>query len=258
MANPTAGTPAPATIAGTTPAKGVPNTRPTPPRRLAAPAHPEAETASDFAIRLEEIGVHWWSLIHGIFEMRGTERWEAEPVPQWALDRLGDQGRHHDTHEEHRLKAEGLRELLRAADGLHPKYVFEVWGDRNTRLSLRHESIADAMPDLVRFKESGEWPKASIVKVHRMNTCSMASDPALLDTLVGQVWFAGVSLPLGDEDEHIFQIQDSTGRIVSLPASDLRGHVVIDRIINLRNKASLQAWLQEDLKAKKASHGGAQ
>lgn len=246
MANRIAGTPTPATIAGTSPAKAAPNRRPTPPRRLAA--EPEPLTASDFAVRIEEIGVHWWSLIQGIFEMKGTAQWNAEPVPQWVLDTLSDQGRHRDTYEEHRVKAEGLRELLRAADGLPAKYIYEVWGDRNTRLSLRHESIGDAMPELQRFKDSGKWPNAAIIKMHRMNTGAMASDPALLDTLVGQVWYAGVSLPLGEHDEHVFQIQDATGRTVSLPASKLRGHPVIERITNLRNKASLLAWLQEDMK----------
>ena len=67
----------------------------------------------------------------------------------------------------------------------------------------------------------------------------------MLDTLLGEVLFAGVSLAHGEEDENLFQMMDETGRTVSLFASQLRGHPVIHRIRNKRNLESLQAWLQE-------------
>ncbi|MNW03257.1 hypothetical protein D3C71_1991640 [compost metagenome] len=73
----------------------------------------------------------------------------------------------------------------------------------------------------------------------------------MLDTLLGAVWFAGVSLAQGDDDEHVFQMMDETGRTVSLIASQLRGHPVIERVRDKRNLESLKAWLQE-----KSTKGG--
>lgn len=65
----------------------------------------------------------------------------------------------------------------------------------------------------------------------------------MLDTLLGAVKFAGVSLAQGEDDEHVFQMMDETGRTVSLKASELRGHPILARVSTQKNRESLAAWL---------------
>ncbi|WP_027996007.1 hypothetical protein [Simplicispira psychrophila] len=217
---------------------------PIPPMRCVEPAEPEPLTAFDFLDRIGEIGVHWWSMIDHILEMQSSSSGKDQPVPEWALKILRDQGRHTATNDEFRIQRDNMREVLRLAEG-KTTFSFEVWGDRTTRLSLRHESVADAMPEREYWRANGH-PNAFIMKIHRHNNCSTASGVAMLDTLLGKVWFAGVSFAQGDSDEHTFQIQDETGRVVELTASELRGHKILERITHKKNRASLDAWLQDE------------
>lgn len=242
MANPIAGAPMPATIkAGTSPTKGTPNRRPTPPMRRIAPALPEPLSAMDFARRMQDIGLHWWALIDGLFEQLHTDKAKAAPVPQWALEWLKDQGRHDLTHEEMRSQGEALRDLLRLQEGRPARTVFEVWGDRATRLSIGHECVADAMPTLDSFKASGKYPQAAIVRVSRLGG-ALSSDPALLDTLVGTVRLAGSSVGLTNEDDGFFSIQDETGRQLLLTPSQVAGHPALERM-SAEDRASMDAWI---------------
>ena len=246
-----------ATLAGTRPTKGSPSRRPTPPMRRVEPALPEPLTAQDFAERVRDIGLHWWALIDGVFEQMHTERAKAEPVPQWALDMLKDQGRHHATHEEMRHQSEALRELLRLQEGKPARTVYEVWGDRTTRLSMRHECIADAMPALEHLK-AGKYPQAHIVRVSRQGG-AWTSDPALLDTLVGRVRLAGSSVGLAHDDDGFFSIQDETGRLLLLTPEQVAGHPVLDRM-PASDRASMDAWIAHlaDGKARRAAAKGGQ
>lgn len=242
MANRIAGTPTPATIiAGTSPNKGTPNRRPTPPMRRVEPALPEPLTAQDFAERMHDIGMHWWALIDGLFEQMHTERAKAEPVPQWALDMLKDQGRHNAIHDEMRNLGASLSELLRLQAGKPAKTVYEVWGDRATRLSMHHECIADAVPALDHFKASGKYPNANIVRVSRQGG-AWTSDPALLDTLVGRVHLAGSSVGLAKDDDGFFSIQDETGRQLLLTPDQVAGHPALERM-SADDRASMDAWI---------------
>lgn len=223
--------------------KVAPTRRPTPPIRRADPALPEPIDAFDFLDRIGEIGVHWWSLIDHVLELQSSKTGKEQPVPEWALNILNDQGRHSSSNEDFRVQRDNLREILRLEQG-KSTYCFEVWGDRTTRLSLRHDSVADAMPERDYWRANGH-PAAFIMKLHRRDNTSTAEGVAMLDTLVGAVRFAGVTLAQGDDDEHVFQMMDETGRTVSLTASQLRGHPVIHRVHDKRNLESLQAWLQE-------------
>ena len=232
-----------ATTAGNNAKKEGPCHRPAPPMRRVDPILPEPINAFDFLDRIGEIGVHWWSLIEHVLEVQSSETGKKQPLPEWALNILKDQGRHSASNEDFRVQRDNLREVLRLEKG-QATYCFEVWGDRTTRLSLRHDSIADAIPDLEYWRANGH-PSAFIMKLYRRNNCSTAEGVAMLDTLLGEVLFAGVSLAHGEEDENIFQMMDETGRTVSLLASQLRGHPVIYRIRDKRNLDSLQAWLQE-------------
>lgn len=242
MANRIAGAPMPATInAGTSTTKGLPNRRPTPPIRRVQPAPPEPLTAMDFTQRVQDIGLHWWALIDGLFDQLHTDKAKAAPVPQWALDWLKDQGRHNATHEEMRSQGEALRELLRLQAGLPTKSVFEVWGDRATRLSMGHECVADAMPALDSFKTSGKYPQAAIVRVSRLGG-AWSSDPALLDTLVGTVRLAGSSVGLTNQDDGFFSIQDETGRQLLLTPDQIANHPVLERMPAC-DRTSMEAWI---------------
>ena len=131
-----------ATTAAARPTKGLPNRRPNPPMRRVEPALPEPLTALDFAQRMQDIGLHWWALIDGLFEQLHTDKAKAAPVPEWALEWLKDQGRHDLTHEEMRSQGEALRDLLRLQEGRPARTVFEVWGDRATRLSICSLSLS--------------------------------------------------------------------------------------------------------------------
>lgn len=230
-----------ATTAGTTPKKEGPGHHPAPPMRRADPALPEPLTALDFAERMHDIGMHWWALIDGLFEQLHTDKAKAAPVPQWTQDWLKDQGRHNATHEEMRNLRTVLSELLRLQDGHPAKTVYEVWGDRATRLSMRFECIADAVPSLDHFKASGKYPNANIVRVSRQGG-AWTSDPALLDTLVGRVHLAGSSVGLAKDDDGFFSIQDETGRQLLLTPDQVAGHPALERM-PADDRASMDAWI---------------
>lgn len=248
MANRTAGTATPATIAGTTPAKGVPNHRPTPPRRLAAPAEPTPFTPFDFLERLGDLGKRFWGILELLQEEHRVHSHQGEPLPEWALNLIKAGGPHRENYNEFCVQEKCLREALRLAEGEAATFVYEVWADNLTRLSLRHASVADALPDLERFKTSGPWANAKIVQVYRRRIGRGAHDPHLLDSFIGDVAFLGISLGEANGDEQQFQLEDETGRTVTLTARQLRGHPIIDRIGSRHNKASLVACLQrEDL-----------
>lgn len=241
MTNDATQTAAGETLAGTIPNKGAPNRRPTPPMRRVEPALPEPLCAVDLAERMRDLGMHWWALIDGLFDQMHSERAKAEPVPQWALNMLKDQGRHSSTHEEMRNLSTVLGELLRLQDGLPAKAVYEVWGDRATRLSMHHECIADAVPALDHFKASGKYPHAHIVRVSRQGG-AWTSDPALLDTLVGSVRLAGSSVGLTNDDDGFFSIEDETGRQLLLTPEQVAGHPVLERM-SADDRASMDAWI---------------
>lgn len=90
--------------------KGAPTRRPTPPIRRAKPALPEPIDAFDFLERVGEIGVHWWSLIDNVLEVQSSATGKEQPVPEWALNILKDQGRHSASNEDFRVQRDNLRE----------------------------------------------------------------------------------------------------------------------------------------------------
>lgn len=244
MPNPTAGPATPATTTtGTRPAKGAPNHRPTPPMRRAEPALPDPIDAFDVLDRTGEIGVHWWSLIDSVLE---THRHHdkvypnpVEPLPQWAVDRLKDQGRHEASETEFRQKRDLLRDWLHLAAGNGSQYRFEVWTSRGTRLAFRHESLQDAAAVLKQLKP--DYPEAFIARVHVLSCPGgRQDDPALLDTLIGTVCHIGTMMPGGEEE---YTVQDETGRQVTVLASVLRQHPVYVRL-NKRGKESLDFYLE--------------
>ena len=175
MANRIAGAPMPATInAGTSPTKGLPNRRPTPPMRRVEQALPEPIEVFDVLYRVEELGTRWWSIIDCVLENHRARAGNAEPLPEWALRILTDQGRHSATEDEFRTQRTTLREMLRLQEGASPTFTYEVWGDRTTRLSTGHDCVADALPARDFWRTNGH-PNASILKFRKVAHCCSAS-----------------------------------------------------------------------------------
>lgn len=258
MANAIAGAPMPATIeGGISPTKGTPNRRPTPPMRRAEPALPEPIDAFDVLERVGEIGVHWWSLIDSVLETHQlhdkVHPHPVEPLPQWAVDRLKDQGRHGASEREFSQKQGLLCEWLHLAAGDGSQYRFEVWTSRGARLAFRHESLVDATAVLDRLKPA--HPEAFIARVHVLSgpASGRQDDPALLDTLIGTASHVATAM-IGEEDN--FTVQDETGRQATVPASVLRQHPVYERL-DKRGKESLNFYLDSYKPRKEAIRAAA-
>lgn len=249
MTNDTARAAAGETRAGLNPKTGR-NPRPTPPTRRVAPALPDPIDAHDVLERAEAIGIHWWSVIDGVLE---THRYHMsihpqplDPLPQWAVERLKDQGRHSDSYQEFSQKCCTLGEWLHLAAGDGSQYRFEVWDANNSRLAIRQESLEEAAATLDRLKPL--HPSAFVTRVHVKSAQCWPTDPALLNTLIGKVQHIGTSF-LGEEDQ--FTVQDATGRQVTVLASVLRAHSVYKQL-SARGKEALDCYLNEE-KARKAA-----
>jgi len=218
--------------------------------------HTDPVTTVELFKRLDEQARRWLSLIESTLE---THRNAAhiypeprEPLPQWAVDRLEDGGQLRASAEDYRLQRAMLREALDLASGEGSHTRYEIWdprpNSRFVRLEIRSESLQEARERLDLLKE--RFPTAHIVQVDVRHTGGGASDPALLDTLVGKLWHAGTSYP--SEGNEVFEIQDDTGRTVSVEAQVLRTHAIFERL-------SLEA--QETVKHSVAHHttqGGGQ
>lgn len=244
MTDCTVGAPVRATIkAGTSPTKGSPNRRPNPPMRRVEPALPEPIDAFDVLERVNEIGIHWWSLIDSVLETHQfhdkVHPHPVEPLPKWAVERLKDQGRHSASEREFSQKGGLLREWLHLAAGDGSQYRYEVWTSRGSRLAFRHESLQDAAVVLDRLKPN--HPEAFVARVHVLSApYGREDDPALLDTLIGQVSHVGTFVA---EEEEKYTVQDETGRQVTVLASVLRQHAVYARL-DKRGKESLDFYLE--------------
>ncbi len=124
-----------------------------------------------------------------------------------------------------------LKEALRLASGVGAAQRYEVWESaQGRRLSIQHESIAEADAELGLMKE--RFPKAFIARVDVRMKWSLATDPALLDTMIGRLSRCSTTFRCSGEDneEDRIEIQDQTGRTVTLPASVVMAHPTFARI----------------------------
>ena len=163
-----------ATKATTRATKGATTQRPNPLMRQIEQALPEPIEVLDVLYRVEELGTHWWSIIDCVLENHRARAGNAEPLPEWALRILTDQGRHRATEDEFRTQRTTLREMLRLQEGASPTFTYEVWGDRTTRLSTGHDCVADALPARDFWRTNGH-PNASILKFRKVAHCCSAS-----------------------------------------------------------------------------------
>lgn len=233
------------------------NPRPQPPMRCAAPAPalPEPIQARDMLESLSETGVHWWSIIDSVLQahenaLQGFPN-GREPLPQWAIDRLKDQGRHNESYNDHRRMANGLNEWLSIAEGGGSRYRFEIWTSKNSRLSLRHESLTEAATALDQLKPT--YPDAFIIRTSALWPSGYpvaCENSELLDTLIGNVDHIGTTFGQRDEEDRL-TVQDETGRQVVTLASILRKHPVFERL-NKRGKEVVIQYLEHDKPRKEA------
>lgn len=209
------------------------NPRPTPPTRRAAPALPDPITALDLLERIKEIAVHWQCLIDSTLE---THRFHANahpkplpPLPDWAVQRLQDQGRAQAADEDFSRKVRLLEDWLHISAGHGSQYRYEVWTSKGARLAFRHESWAEAAEVLAKLKP--QHPDAFVSRLHvTAATPPSECEPALLDTLVGKVEHIGTWFNESDTGTDLIAVQDATGRQVMVAAEILRQHAVYERL----------------------------
>lgn len=201
--------------------------------RRATPALPDPVTAFDLLDRIEEIANHRDSLIQSTLE---THLYHAKihpkplpPLPDWAVERLKDQGRAHAVDEEFRNKVRLLEDWLHLAAGDGSQYRYEVWTSRCSRLAFRHESWEDAAKALDELKP--KHPDAFVCRVNVM----MATPPAecvpeLLDTMLGSIEHIGTWFGESDSGGDLIAVQDATGRQTMVAVEILRQHPVYERL----------------------------
>ncbi|AOV02782.1 hypothetical protein [Delftia tsuruhatensis] len=208
------------------------NPRPTPPTRRATPALPDPVTAFDLLERIQEIAIHRESLIDSTLEAHicraNIHPEPLQPLPDWAVERLKDQGRAHALDEEFRNKMRLLKDWLHLAAGDGSQYRYEVWTGRGERLSFRHESWAEAAAVLEKLKPM--HPGACVCQVH-VTAARPPVDckPELLNTLLGAISHIGTWFGEGGSGD-LIAVQDATGRQVMAPAETLRQHPVYERL----------------------------
>lgn len=222
---------------------------------VAVPAVSEPLTAFNCLERMDDLAMHWESLIQSVLESHNNAAHiypdPIQPLPDWAVKRLKDEGQFKASGEKYRQSREMLKEALRLASGEGSSKRFEIWEKLpepgyTRRLECGHETLRDARTGLANWKS--EFPNAFIARVHVRDNGGHSDDPAMLDTLVGQMWHMGTAFPGGDEED-LITVQDRTGRNVTVPASVLAAHPVMER---LSAKASASVHFSVTRKAKDA------
>ena len=96
----------------------------------------------------------------------------------------------------------------------------------------------------------GYFPDAFVARVHVKDAPTSASDPALLDTLIGRIEHTATTVPREGED--LFSVRDETGRQVTVAASVLQAHAVYGRL-NTAGKESVERYFQEQTQRDEAA-----
>jgi hypothetical protein len=210
-------------------------------------SHADPVTARDLLDRVDKHARNWHSLIDSVLETHGhAARIHPEPLqplPQWAVDRLEEKGQFRASFDEYIQLRDTLRESLDLSAGEGSNKRYEIWDPRPNRhfvrLEIRSESLVEAQERLATLKP--KYPNAYIAQVDVRDKGGAVYGPELLHTLVGRIWHAGTFFPR--EGDEVFEIQDATGRTLSVEASFLRAHPIFERLSD-EAKESVEASLQ--------------
>lgn len=177
--------------------------------------------------RVEEFASCWWSIFEMLREADQYGEGLKGTLPQWARERLGDWRQQHEAHDEMRRYLDDAKRALALSEGTQ-KATFEIWTKRGHRLDGQHEYRTQAEAALNELAD--RYPDAYVCRVHRMAAAVGDCQPDLLDTLIGRIYWAGVSFAREAGEEDLHTVQDSTGRTVTVPTSTLRKHSAFDRM----------------------------
>jgi hypothetical protein len=213
---------------------------------------------------LDRVARYWEAAIESTLESHAFAAHTVpprDPLPQWAVDRLNALGRYEggfpksgEIYRQHRAE---VREAIGLATGAGSKYRYEIWVPRGEgrviRLERRCETLMEARERLAEV--SAEFPTAYVAQVHVRDTANARGGVELLDTMIGAIWHAGTSFP--QDGDEIFELQDSTGRTVSVPAPVLLEHPIYERLSD-EAKAAVEYAIQRVFKkAQRATVQGA-
>ena len=184
-----------------------------------------ALTGHDLIDKAEDVALHWWGTLECLMEQAAYGHGRETPLPQWAIDWLEHRASYkqfREQYDQHRQFLKMARQSINLAEGSGIDFAYEIWTERlGHRVEVRHESLESANEALAKVKM--KYPDAFVARVSLKDAIVGNDDPALLDTLIGRLWWAGTWMGRDDEEDH-FTIIDTTGRSVTLPASVMVKH----------------------------------
>lgn len=176
--------------------------------------------------RANELAVNWWSVLENLRESDACGESRKGTLPAWARELIGTFAEQDAAHEEHRQWHEAASRALMLAEGEQVP-VFEVWTKSGQRLDGQHQFWTQAEASRNRLAE--RFPGAYVCRVHPRAPISFAHEPAMLDTLIGRTYWCGVTF--GEPGTHnLHTVQDSTGRMVTVPSDVLLAHEAFQRM----------------------------
>lgn len=200
---------------------------------LAGSTGKAASTGLDLLDAMNDAATRVSAAVHSIIESYGVRKYSTTPMTDeqwaaWAVGRLREVTGDPDA-DPYRAKAGAMREWLRLASGEGSAYRFELWTQpargRFKRLHGQYEFLSEAEAQLAVVK--ARFPDAHIMQVVG-SVVHGCDDPALLDTLLGELEHLSTAFPGGGEEER-FEVRDATGRTVVVAASVLSAHPVFER-----------------------------
>jgi len=186
------------------------------------------DTAID-AIRclnaMEDVAHFWHPMFSELAALQASAVGRAQPLPQWMCEVLD---RYQTGDYSHYLALFTMtRRFLECAAGMPADLVYEVWDLSGQRLDGQFQFAEHAATALATHRV--RWPNAMIACVNQHAPVLRGTDdPALLDTLIGDVRYLGSRADASGERLH--DVQDFTGRTATVRANDLRTHSVFDRL----------------------------
>ncbi|WP_326538478.1 hypothetical protein [Pseudorhodoferax sp.] len=203
------------------------NAVPNPLLPLAAqPLDPDLSAGRQALEAAHAIGAHWWGVLEHLREADACSETRGGTLPVWARELLGTWRQQHEAHDELDRRHRDAVRALAIAEG-DALTAYEVWTRSGARLDGQHDFLAQA--EARRAELAGQHPDAFVARVARVRATAEHSDPALLDTLLGRICWAGVHFGRdGEQDTHT--VQDETGRTITVPAGALMAHPAFERL----------------------------